>query len=125
MKVDRKLVIIILIEVLFIILLWLFINSKYIEFMPKCWIYENTGFFCPSCGGTRCIQEIVHGNFNEAFKIHPIFFITVCYLAILNIVYLINLNKEEKIFKSIYPKYWYVIVWCIILMIYTIFRNLL
>lgn len=125
MKVDRKVVLIILIEVLFIILLWLFINSIYVGAIPKCWIYHNTGFLCPSCGGTRCIQNILNGNFAEALKIHPIFFISFCYLTILNIVYLINLNKEEKIFKSIYPKYWYVIVWCIILMLYTIFRNLL
>lgn len=125
MKVDRKVIRIILIEILLVILLWLFINSTYIEFIPQCWVYKNTGILCPSCGGTRCIQNIMRGNVIEAFKINPVIFIIVCYLAILNIVYLSNLNKKEKKLKYIYPKYWYVIIWVTILVLYTIVRNML
>ncbi len=116
---------IIVIEILIIIALYFLINSKYIEIMPQCWVYNNTGLYCPSCGGTRCIINIFNGNLVGAFFSHMVFFMAIIYLLIIDIVYIINLNKEKKILTWIYPKYWYAIIFAIILIIYTIMRNLL
>ena len=116
---------IIVIEILIIIALYFLINSKYIEIMPQCWVYNSTGLYCPSCGGTRCIINIFNGNLVGAFFSHMVFFMAIIYLLIIDIVYIINLNKEKKILTWIYPKYWYAIIFAIILIIYTIMRNLL
>lgn len=122
---NKKSIIIIIIEILVIVALYIFINSSYIETIPKCWIYQSTTILCPACGGTRCIINLLKGNWIKAFFSHMIFFITFIYLGILNVVYIINLNKEKKSVMWIYPKYWYIIIFAVLLIIYTIIRNLL
>lgn len=122
---NKKSIMIVGIEIIILISLYSFVNSKYMQIVPQCWIYQATGLLCPACGGTRCILYMLKGNWMEAFFSHMIFFIGILYLFILNVVYLINLNKEKKIKTWIYPRYWYAIVFAILLIIYTIVRNLL
>lgn len=122
---NKKSLIIIIIELVLLIILYFFVKSKYIELIPECWVYKNTGILCPACGGTRCVQNFLQGNFIEAFFSHMIFFIGIIYLGIIDIVYLINLNRKEKIGIEFYPKYWYAIIFAIVLIIYTIVRNVL
>ena len=122
---NKKTIIIIGIEILFFIALYFFVNSQYINIIPKCWAYDLTGLLCPSCGGTRFVIYLFKGDFIKAFLSHMVFFIGALYIFILNILYLINLNKEKKIGKWLYPKYWYVIIFAVVLIIYTIVRNLL
>lgn len=122
---NKKRIIIIALEMLILIGVYIFINSKYILIMPKCWIYNKTGLLCLSCGGTRCIINIFKGNLIQAFTSHVIFFIAIIYLLIINIIYIINIDKPKKILTTIYPKPWYTIVFAITLVIYTIIRNLL
>lgn len=121
---NKKSIKIILIELLILILAIIGGNSNLMQYTPSCLFYKATNLQCPSCGGTRCVENILKGNFKEAFLFHPIFFISVFYLLLCNIVYLINLNKKNKILTWIYPKYWYAIIFAVILVIYGILRNL-
>ncbi len=122
---NKKSILIIGIEIAFLICLYVFVNSEYIKILPQCWIYQTVGLLCPACGGTRCVIYLLNLNWIEAFFSHIIFFIGICYLVVANIVYLINLNREKKIAIWIYPKYWYAIIFAILLLFYTITRNLL
>lgn len=121
---NKKSIKIILIELLILILAIIGVNSNLMQYTPSCLFYEATNLQCSSCGGTRCVENILKGNFKEAFLFHPIFFISIFYLLLCNIVYLINLNKKNKILTWIYPKYWYAIIFAVILVIYGILRNL-
>lgn len=121
---NAKSIKIILIELLILILAIIGVNSNLMQYTPSCLFYKATNLQCPSCGGTRCVENILKGNFKEAFLFHPIFFISIFYLLLCNIVYLINLNKKNKILTWIYPKYWYAIIFAVILVIYGILRNL-
>lgn len=121
---NKKSIKIILIELFILILAIIGVNSNLMQYTPSCLFYKATNLQCPSCGGTRCVENILKGNFKEAFLFHPIFFITIFYLLLCNIVYLINLNKKNKILTWIYPKYWYAIIFAVILVIYGILRNL-
>ncbi len=117
---------IILIELIICIIAITIINSIDIgKYIPNCFFYEKTGLQCPSCGGTRCVENILQGNFIQAFLYHPVFFITILYLLIVNIVYLINLNRKNKIAKWIYPKTYYAIIFAIILIIFGVIRNII
>ena len=69
--------------------------------------------------------NIFQGNFKEAFFLHPIYFITVVYLLIVNIIYIINIDRKEKIAKWLYPKPWYAIVLAVILIVYGFLRNII
>ena len=122
---NKKSLIIIASEIICLIILYIFIKSKYIGLMLECWIHKNTGILCPSCGGTRCVVYLLKGDFIKAFYSNMVFFIGIVYLFITNIVYIINLNKNRKILTWIYPKYWYSVIFAIILVMYTILRNVL
>ena len=117
---------IILIEIIILIVISFIINCKYITGVSQCYIFQNTGILCPSCGGTRCIQSLLQGDIVSAFHYNFVITFVAIYLVILNIVYLINRNKDEekKVLTWIYPKYWYTIVLAVILIIYTVLRNL-
>lgn len=122
---NKKSIWIIGIEIVVLIALYSFINSKYLAIIPECWVYQTTGLLCPACGGTRCVLYILEGNWVKAFFSHMVFFIGILYLLGINIIYLINLNKDKKVGTWIYPKSWYAIVFAVVLIIYTIVRNLL
>ncbi len=122
---NKKTIWIIGIEIVILIILYFFVNSNCLTMIPECWVYQATGLLCPACGGTRCVIHMLKGNWIEAFFSHMVFFIGILYLLIINIIYLINLNRKKKIGTWMYPKYWYAIIFAVILIIYAIVRNLL
>lgn len=126
MKKEYKKAVFIELGIIFLALL-IFIGIQQgwiIKFIPPCFVYEHLGILCPSCGETRCVIEIVHGNFKDAFFYHPIFFLTGVYLLIANLVYLINVGKKKKIATWIYPKEKFWIAFIIVLLAFTVIRNI-
>ena len=121
----KKMLCIQIIIIIVIVLLYLIIKSPLIEMVPNCWINETFGMLCPSCGATRCLINLVKGNIINAFKFHPVFFLTIMYLLILDIVYIINTITNRNKCKWIHPKPYYCIIWAVILVIFTISRNVL
>jgi Protein of unknown function (DUF2752) len=43
------------------IVLFLFNPSQY-SFYPRCALYTMTGIYCPGCGSTRALYQLVHGH---------------------------------------------------------------
>lgn len=41
-----------------------------------CLLYLTTGIYCPGCGGTRALQNFLHGHWLLAFYYHP--FVPYC-----------------------------------------------
>ena len=111
-----------LIIIIFLLISFLFFRSGYIAVVPKCIFREKYGILCPACYGTRFAIEIAKFNFIAAFKVHPIFFISIIYLILLDSTYVVNVifNKKIDIFK-----WWHAIIWLILILIYTILRNII
>ncbi len=124
-KEYKKMIIIQLVFLIIGILTVIIINTNLINFIPKCWINEKFGLLCTSCGGTRCVINFLQGNFIKAFKYHSVFFLIIIYILITDIVYIINTLTNKNIAKWLYPKPYYLIIWTVILAIYTIARNIL
>lgn len=120
-KTRRKFMIIQLLIFLTIISTYIILNTKMIKYVPECVFYKKYGLLCPGCGGTRFMISLSNLNFVKAFYIHPVFFMLMSYLLMLDIVYIINviLKKHISIFK-----WWHIVLWGILLLIYTIFRNI-
>ena len=123
MMMNKKCIIII--EILGMVILYVFVHSPYLQIVPPCWVFQTTGLLCPACGGTRCVLYLLKGDWVRAFFSHIVFFISILYIWMINIIYLINVNKKKKIGTWLYQKYWYTYIFAVILMIYTIMRNIL
>lgn len=64
---------------------------------PSACLFKNaTGIACPSCGSTRSVLAISHGNFAEALQTNPLGFIVAAVLIIgpLWLMIDIALNKD-------------------------------
>lgn len=111
--------------ILFLVLIiFIIIKTNLIYLMPDCLINTYLGILCPSCGGTRCVINFIQGNFMQSFLYHPIFFITIIYLILANILYIVNSFKKKEILTFLYPKTKFWIIFIIILLIFTIVRNI-
>ena len=110
--------------IILVLIIFIIIKLNLLQYMPECFIKHTFGILCPSCGGTRCVINFILGNFRLSFSYHPIFFITIIYLILTNILYIINTFRKAEIATFLYPKTKFWIVFLIILLIYTILRNL-
>lgn len=43
-------------------------------FYPRCVFRELSGFDCPGCGTTRALHHLLHGRFEEAFRLNAMLF---------------------------------------------------
>lgn len=43
-------------------------------FLPGCYLYRLTGYYCPGCGGTRAIRALMHGHVLSGLRMHPLWF---------------------------------------------------
>ncbi len=97
----------------------------FLQIMPPCIFRTITGFYCPGCGGTRAVLELIHGNFFHSFYYHPI----VLYTVVLYGWYLISntiqwLSRGRIPWGSRYHR-WYGLVAVIIVIGNWILKNLL
>jgi hypothetical protein len=49
-------------------------------FFPICLFRYFTGFTCPSCGITRALHQVLHGDFLTAFTLNPLLLIAIPFL---------------------------------------------
>lgn len=40
--------------------------------LPPCLIHKWTGYYCPGCGGTRAVRELLAGHIITSFFYHPV-----------------------------------------------------
>ena len=40
--------------------------------LPPCVIHKWTGYYCPGCGGTRAVRELLKGHIIASFFYHPV-----------------------------------------------------
>lgn len=43
------------------------------SFYPRCLFHSITGWDCPGCGSLRAAHQLLHGNFETAFSLNPLF----------------------------------------------------
>ncbi|MCG6552624.1 MAG: DUF2752 domain-containing protein [Candidatus Magnetominusculus sp. LBB02] len=50
------------------------------RFYPKCVFHELTGLYCPGCGSTRAVYQLLHGNIAAAFRFNPFVVLTLPFI---------------------------------------------
>ena len=125
---NKKIKNVILLElgiIFLVLIIFIIIKTELINVVPQCIIKKNFNILCPGCGGTRCVTNFASGNFKASFLYHPVFFITIIYLLIVNIVFIINSFKKKEILTFLYPKEKFWIAFIIVIIIFTIARNIM
>lgn len=110
------------------LLLFALFGKYLVQFMKgslsKC-IFNANGFKCPSCGGTRCVESILKGDFISAFWYNQYFFFLFIYIAIgiiaLNAGYVFKLKPAEKVSDFLF-NYKAVIVLAILIVPFSLLR---
>lgn len=85
------------------VLVLFLIKSNIIYKMPVCTIRTHIGIICPSCGGTRCVINLMQLNFKQAFIKHPTICLAIIYLGIADFLYIINSIFKKNYLKFLYP----------------------
>lgn len=53
-----------------LVLFWF--NPAVTGFYPRCFFHEITGWYCPGCGTTRALHQLLHGNVGAAFRFNAL-----------------------------------------------------
>lgn len=48
---------------------------------PPCIFYKATGLYCPGCGSTRALYQLVHGHPAAAFAMNPLLVLALPFIA--------------------------------------------
>jgi hypothetical protein len=89
--------------IVFIGIIYFYIDPEDAIFMPKCPWWLLTGTYCPSCGVQRFFHHLFTGNFLDAFLVNPflVIFLPYAILAVLGAFYNIG-GVFDKLNKVIY-----------------------
>lgn len=77
-----------------IVALWVAFTAMFPEtaarIYPGCPIYRLTGWYCPSCGGTRALKALAHGQVADSLRLHPLALPAVVFTAVYLVALLLN-----------------------------------
>ncbi len=81
---------------------------------PTCVFHDLTGLYCPGCGSTRALYQLLHGNFLTALHDNA--------MAVLAVPFFVYAAVRKRPLSEIHP-FW---VWGIfyMLVVFTILRNI-
>jgi hypothetical protein len=60
-----------------------FYDPAGVHLFPSCPFHTLTGLYCPGCGSTRAIHQLLHGDFLQALSLNPLMVISLPILALL------------------------------------------
>lgn len=104
---------------------FLFDPSRQTVLFIPCYFLQYTGFYCPGCGNTRALHELLHLHFLEAFDHNLLFpFIAVGVLYLLAGEYLNVLVGRRILWLPKKVPLWIVILMVLIIVAFTGLRNL-
>ena len=59
------------------------INPAGNPLLPSCPLHTLTGMYCPGCGSTRALHQLLHGHLVAAFRFNPLMVATLPLLGAL------------------------------------------
>jgi hypothetical protein len=60
-----------------------FVNPAEQRCLPPCTFYYMTGLYCPGCGTTRAVHQLLHGHLAAAMALNPLMLASLPVMAVL------------------------------------------
>lgn len=97
---------------------------QHLKLKVPCIFHKLTGFYCPGCGLTRCLNALFHLEFYQAFRFNALFFLFLpVFLFYVIVLIYSKLKKQDGILKKWFPDWtWYLLL--VITILFGILRNI-
>ena len=63
---------------------------------PPCPLHRYTGLWCPGCGTTRALHQLLHGNVAAAFRFNPLA------ITLLPVIGYLCVRREDNVLKPVW-----------------------
>ncbi len=73
---------------------------------PACPFFALTGWYCPGCGSTRALHQLLHGNLGAAFDLNPLLVLALPFLAYEILAYLLDRPGWRSLSSASTPALW-------------------
>lgn len=94
------------------------------KLIPPCFFHELTGLYCPGCGTTRAGRALLHFDLLTAIRNNVMFVITLPLLAVYMPLYIWDFIRGEKKVRNVRVNRHVMVVYIIVLFLFTILRNI-
>lgn len=92
------------------------------QFFPKCPFRVLTGLQCPGCGSTRACYQLLHLHPVAAFKLNPLFMLTLPFIVYGFLGYTKSAITGQPQRRVFIPPF-YLWTWLVLMIFFWIFRN--
>ena len=92
------------------------------QWFPKCPFRLMTGWQCPGCGATRACYQLLHLHPVAAFKLNPLFVMTLPFIAFAFLSYTRS-AVTGKPQRHVFVPANYLWIWIAVLACFWVFRN--
>ncbi len=99
-----------------------FFNPGTHTFYPECAFHALTGWNCPTCGATRAVYALLHGNLRLAFKDNALLLLGLAALAVWSVRQLLRRKRRLPAGLNIPPN----LLWGLLVLavLFAVLRNL-
>jgi len=92
------------------------------QFFPKCPFRLLTGMQCPGCGSTRACYQLLHLHPVAAFKLNPLFMLTLPFIVYGFLGYTKSAVTGQPQRRIFIPSF-YLWAWLVLMIFFWVFRN--
>ena len=99
-----------------------FFNPATHGFYPVCLFHVLTGFYCPGCGGTRAVYQLLHGHLLRALHDNALFVLTLTGLTAQGARFVVQKIRNRPAAFTVSP----IMLWAFLVtvFVFTVLRNL-
>ena len=99
-----------------------FFNPSTYALFPPCLFHALTGLYCPGCGGTRAVYQLLHGHILPALKDNALFVLALAALAVWGARWVMQKSRNQPATVQVSAKmFWAVLAAAFV---FTVLRNL-
>jgi len=99
-----------------------FFNPATHGFYPVCLFHALTGLYCPGCGGTRAMYQLLHGHVLLALRDNALFVLALVALMIWGARFAVRKLRNQQTIFQLHPKTLWMFL--VVTLVFTVLRNL-